>query len=120
MNKPHYVVADDVITYTSKRGDELQIDLDIPAEVLESALSADEEDDQAKQFDVVAAWLGADFEAAYNGMGVIERARFSRMFFEEFTKAVRTPLGESLRSSSTSGSTAPSSDGISESSSDAP
>lgn len=114
--KPTYTVEDDVLTYTSKRGEKLVIDLDIPADVLRSALATDEEDDdQEKQFEVVAKWLGADFEKAFEQMGVIERTRFSRAFFEEFSKAVRMPLGESQGSSSTSGSTEPSSDGISES-----
>lgn len=114
--KPSYTVEDDVLTYTSKRGDELIIDLDIPADVLRSALATDDDnDDQDKQFEVVAKWLGADFEKAFDQMGVIERTRFSRLFFDEFSKAVRMPLGESQGSSSTSGSTEPSSDGTSES-----
>ncbi|MFJ4038201.1 hypothetical protein ACIPVB_08935 [Microbacterium sp. NPDC090007] len=115
MAAPTYAVHDDVLTYTSKRGDVLTVDLDIPADILRSALATNEDDDQEQQFKIVAAWLGEDFEAAFDRMGVIERTRFSRLFFDEFTKAVRMPLGESQGSSSTSGSTEPSSAGTSES-----
>ncbi len=113
--KPTYTVEDDVLTYDSKHGDTLVVDLDIPADVLREALDADKDDDQKEQFEVVARWLGDDFQAAFDRMGVIERTRYSRLFFEEFSKAVRMPVGESQGSSTTSGSTEQSSDGISES-----
>lgn len=99
---PKFAVIDDVIHYTSKAGDELTIDLDIPAEALRRALGVDEngeEREEEDQFEVIADIFGPDFQAAYDRMGALERRRLLRSFFVEFHKAASMPLGESLGSS---------------------
>lgn len=96
--KGKYDVIDDVFRYTSKKGVEFVIDLDMPAEVMEVATGGEEKTED-EQFDAVAEWLGADVQEAYKGLGGLERARFMRTFFTEFAKAAQLPLGESLSSS---------------------
>lgn len=99
---PKFEVIDDVIHYTSKAGDEVQIDLDIPADALKRALSNNEngeERDEEEQFDLIAEIFGDGFQAAYDRMGALERRRLLRTFFVEFHKAASMPLGESSSSS---------------------
>lgn len=101
-NTPTFAVIDDVIHYTSKAGDAVVIDLDIPADALKRALSPDEtgeERDEEEQFDLIAEIFGEGFQAAYDRMGALERRRLLKTFFVEFHKAASMPLGESLRSS---------------------
>ena len=98
MDTPSYVVEDDVFKYTSKRGDAIEIDLDIPASVIDIALKKSNED-EVEQFEAVADWLSEDAQAAYRKMGGLERIRFVRTFFDAFAKAAELPLGESASSS---------------------
>ena len=93
-----FEVVDDVIHYTTKAGIPLTIDLDFPADVIRKATEDPEADDES-QFSAVREWLGEDFEAAFDKMGALERARFIRTFFTEFAKAAELGLGESLSSS---------------------
>lgn len=97
---PTFAVIDDVIHYTSKAGDEIEIDLDIPADALKKAMGGKDEDrDEEEQFDVIAGIFGPEFQAAYDRMGALERRRLLRSFFVEFHKAAAMPLGESSGSS---------------------
>lgn len=98
MDTPSYVVEDDVFTYTSKAGHTIEIDLDIPAAVIDLALRKNTED-EVEQFSAVADWLSEDAQAAYREMGGLERIRFVRTFFDAFAKAAELPLGESASSS---------------------
>ncbi len=95
--KGKYDVIDDVFRYTSKSGEHFVIDLDFPAEVMDAALGGDKS--ESEQFDVLAQWLGEDLQAAYAKLGALEKARFMRTFFGEFSEAAMLPLGESLSSS---------------------
>ena len=95
--KGHYDVVDDVFRYTSKAGAHVVIDLDFPAEVMDAALGG--ATTESEQFDVIAEWLGEDLQATYAKLGGLEKARFMRTFFTEFSKAAMLPLGESLSSS---------------------
>ncbi|UOE45471.1 hypothetical protein [Agromyces larvae] len=92
-----YQVVDDVFTYTTKAGHTLAIDLDLPADLIRTALQGDKDEDE--QFELVRVVFGADFEDAYNSMGALERTRFQRAFFAAFQEAAEIPLGESLSSS---------------------
>jgi hypothetical protein len=97
---PKFAVIDDVIHYTSRAGDEITIDLDIPADALKKAMGGKDEDrDEEEQFEIIADIFGPDFQAAYDRMGALERRRLLRSFFVEFHKAAAMPLGESSGSS---------------------
>lgn len=99
-NASTFAVIDDVIHYTSKAGDEVIIDLDIPADALKRAMGGKDEDrDEEEQFDLIAEIFGPGFQAAYDRMGALERRRLLRSFFVEFHKAASMPLGESSGSS---------------------
>lgn len=94
---PQYAVIDDVIHYTSKAGDKIEMDLDFPSSALKDAMDGDKTEED--QFKVVAELFGPDFKAAYDRMGALESRRLLRTFFFEFQKAASMPLGESLGSS---------------------
>lgn len=95
--KGKYIVDDDVFIYTSKAGDRLEIDMDLPAEVLKKATEGPDTDED--QMSAVLDWVGDESRTAFDGMRLLERIRFSKTFFDEFAKAVEIPLGESLSSS---------------------
>ena len=94
---PQFAVIDDVIHYTSKAGDELQLDLDFPANFLQEAMAGEKTEEE--QFDVLAPVFGENFSEAYKRMGALERTRLLRTYFFEFQRAASMPLGESLGSS---------------------
>lgn len=95
--KGRYDVVDDVFRYTSKNGYAFTIDLDLPADLMKVALDGEKTEDE--QFAAVQEWMDADTQAAFDALGILERARFMRTFFAEFAKAAELPLGESLSSS---------------------
>lgn len=95
--KPKFAVIDDVIHYTSKAGDVLELDLDFPGDKLKEAMAGDKTEEE--QFEIVAALFGDNFQESYDRMGALERTRLLRTFFIEFQKAAGIPLGESLGSS---------------------
>lgn len=117
-----YTVVDDVLTWPTKAGGTIVIDLDIPAAVLEAQIADKPENDpdDETQFTAVLDWVGQDAVEAFGKMGILERTRFTATFFGEFTKAVALARGESVSSLRSAGSTAPSSDSTSDTSSASP
>lgn len=103
-----YTVEDDVLTWTTKRGGEIRIDLDIPASIIEGAITADPEadEDEETQLQRVLEWVGQDAADAFDLMGILERTRFTAAFFGEFAKAVGLARGEFVSSLASAGSTA--------------
>lgn len=97
-------VVDDVFIYTTKAGHLIEIDLDIPPDVLRKAM-ADGVVTEEQQFEPVKEWLPKATQDAFNLMGGLERARFFKSFFDAFQAAAAMPLGESFSSSTSSGST---------------
>lgn len=91
----NYTVEDDVLRYTTKAGIELAIDLDFPPDLIKMSMgAADEDRSEEEQFDIIAASYGANFSAAYEKMGVLERKRLQTAVFTEFTKAMGMTMGE--------------------------
>lgn len=104
MDNGTYVVEDDVFTYQTKRGTQVVVDLDIPADVFKRSTAEDAVTEE-QQFAAVKEWISDDSQRAFDGMGALERARFYSTFFSEWQKAAGLPLGESHSSSPSSRST---------------
>lgn len=115
-------VENDILTWPTKAGGTIVVDLDIPANVMQTALAdnPDDDPDDETQVSAVLEWIGQDAVDAFDNMGVLERTRFTATFFREFTKAVALARGESVSSLPSAGSTAPSSDSTSATSSGSP
>lgn len=95
-----YTVDDDILSYTTKAGFDLTIDLDFSPELIKMSMGTDEEDrDEEEQFEIIANSYGANFREAYEKMGVLERKRLQTAVFTEFAKAMGMPMGEASRSS---------------------